>query len=149
MKMKETNKTSQVEKEAQSSSGSSPQAGGPKQSSSPPRTPGTAHTKTDARVAYGVLFGRSTYEWKTKEINFPIDPATCLNSDGVNRNSRNNMTSRICQGAAPLSFGLLSHVSCRAKWPKWWTPPWPPPATQGRPLRYKLSSRYQESWGFV
>ena len=52
-----------------------------------------------------------------------------------------NVTSRICQGATPPFFGLLSLVPCRAKWPKWWTPPWPPSATLGRPLGYKLSSR--------
>ena len=71
------------------------------------------------------------------------------NSLGVNRNCRNNVTSKICQGVAPPSFGLLSNVACRAKWPKWWTPPLPPPATLGHSLGYKLSSRRLESAGFV
>ena len=56
------------------------------------------------------------------------------NSLEVNGNRQNNVSSRICQGAMLQSFGLLSHVPCRAKWPKWWMPPWPPPATLGHPL---------------
>ena len=56
------------------------------------------------------------------------------NSLEVNGNRQNNVSSRICQGATLPSFGLLSHVPCRAKWPKWWMPPWPPPATLGHPL---------------
>ena len=105
-------------------------------SSSPPRSPGAAHTKNNAQVAYGVCFGHSTYTWKSKKIRFPMDPAPCLNSAGVNGNRRNNVTSRICQGIATPSFGLLACVPCRAKWPKWWMPPWPPPTTLGRPLGY-------------
>ena len=108
------------------------------------RNSGAAHTKTVTQVAYVLRFGRSTYVWKAKEISFPMDLAPCINSYGVNRNRRNNLTSRICQSAAPPSFGLLAHVPCRAKWPKWWTPPRPPPATLGRPLGYKLSSRRLE-----
>ena len=113
-------------------------------SSSPPRSPGAAHTKNDAQVAYGVRFGRSLYGWKHNFKELTMAPVSGPNSLGVNGNHRNNVTSRICQGAAPPSFGLLSHVPCRAKWPKWWTPPWPPPATLGRPLGYKLSSRLLE-----
>ena len=56
-----------------------------------------------------------------KEINFPMDPAPCLNSARVNGNHRNNVTAKIYQGAASPSFGLLVHVLCRAKWPKRWT----------------------------
>ena len=110
------------------------------------RNLGAAHTKTVAQVAYVVRFGRSTYVWKAKEISFPMDPALCKNSSVFNRNHRNNMTSRIYQGAAPPSFGLLARVPC---WPKWWTPPWPPPATLGPPLGYKSSSRRLLDLGFV
>ena len=102
------------------------------------RNSGAAHTKTVAQVAYALRFGRTTYAWKAKEISFPMDLAPCKNSVGVNGNRQNNMTSRICQGAVPPSFGLLARVPC---WPKWWTPPWPPPATLVRLLGYKLSSR--------
>ena len=101
------------------------------------RNSGAAHTKTVTQVAYVLRFGRSTYAWKAKEIIFPMDLSQCKISSGVNRNHRNNMTSRICQGAGSPSFGLLARVPC---WPKWWTPPWPPPATLGPPLGYKLSS---------
>ena len=113
------------------------------------RNLGAAHTKTVAQVIYVLYFGRSTYAWKAKEISFPMDPATCLNLAGVNRNCQNYVMSRICQSAVPPSFGLLARVPCRAKWPKWWTPPWPPPATLGRPLGYKLSSRRLLELGFV
>ena len=146
MKMKETNKIFQVEKKAQSLSGSSPQGGGPKNDSSlsPPRSPGAARTKNDAQIAYRVRFERSIYGWKDNFKELSMTPVSGQNSFGVGKNRRNNMTSRICQGAAPPSFGLLSHVPCRAKWPKWWIPPWPPPATLGHPLGYKLSSRHLE-----
>ena len=113
-------------------------------SSSPPRSPGAARTKNDAQVAYGVHFGRSFYGWKDIFKELPMALVSGPNSLGINGNRRNNMTSRICQGAAPPSFGLLSHVPCRAKWPKWWTPPWPPLATLGHPLGYKLSSCHLE-----
>ena len=110
------------------------------------RNSGAAHTKMVAQVAYICSFGCSTCSWKAKEISFPMHPAPCKNLFVVNGNHRNNMMSRICQGAAPPSFGLLAHVPCC---PKWWAPPWPPPATLGCPLGYKLSSHYLESLDFV
>ena len=88
-------------------------------SSSPPWNPGAAHTKNDAQIAYGVRFGRSLYGWKYNFKKLPMELVSGPNSLGVNGNPQNNMSSRICQGTAPLSFGLLSQVSCRAKWPKW------------------------------
>ena len=63
------------------------------------------------------------------------------NSLEVNGNHRKQCDVQNLSSVASSFFGLLSHVPCRAKWPKWWTPPWPPPATLGRPLGYKLSSR--------
>ena len=112
--------------------------------SSVPRSPRAARTKNDAQVAYGVHFGRSLYGWKDNFKELPMVLVSSPNSLEVNGNHRSNVTYRICQGAAPPSFGLLSHVPCRAKWPKWWTPPWPPPATLGRPLGYKLNSHHLE-----
>ena len=88
--------------------------------------------------------GCSLYGWKDNFKELPMALFLGPNLLEVNGNSRNNVTYRICQGAVPLSFGLLTHVSCRAKWPKWWTPPWPPPATLGRPLGYKLCSHRLE-----
>ena len=124
-----TSKGSQAELEAQS-----------KSSLSMLRSPGTARTKINAHAAYGVRFRFSLYGWKDNFKELPMALVLGPNSFGVDGNRRNNTTSRICQGAAPPSFGLLSHVPCWAKWPKWWTPPWTPPVTLGRPLRYKLSS---------
>ena len=121
----------------------------PKSSSSLPRCPGPACTKNDAKAAYRVRFGRSLYGWKDNFNELPMAPVSGPNLLSVNGNHQNNMTSRICQGAAPPSFGLLSHVPCRAKWPKWWMPPWPPPATLGCILGYKLSSRCLKWLGFV
>ena len=115
-------------------------------SSSPPRSPGAARTKNNAQVVYGGRFGRSLYGWKDNFKELPMAPVSGPNSLGINRNRRNNVTSRICQGAAPLSFGLLAPVPY---WPKWWTPPWPAPATLGRSLGYKLSSRRLLDLDFV
>ena len=43
-------------------------------SSSPPRSPGAAHTINDAQVAYGVRFGRSLYGWKDNFKELPMEP---------------------------------------------------------------------------
>jgi len=130
-----TSKGSQAELEAQS-----------KSSLSLLRSPGTARTKINAHAAYGVRFGCSLYGWKDNFKELPMERVLGPNSFGVDRNHQNNMMSRICQGAAPPSFGLLARVPC---WPKWWTPPWPPPATLGPSLGYKLSSRHLLDLGFV
>jgi hypothetical protein len=66
------------------------------------RTPGTAHTKTDAQVAYGVGFGCSLYGWKDNFMKLPMEPVSGPNSSGVDGNRLNNLTSRICSGAVPL-----------------------------------------------
>ena len=130
-----TSNCSQVELEAQS-----------KSSSSLLRSPGAARTKINAQAAYGVRFGCFLYGWKHNFKELRMALVWGPNSFGVDGNRRNNMTSRICQGAAPPCFGLLAHVPC---WPKWWTPPWPPPATLGSPLGYKLSSCHLLDEGFV
>ena len=65
-------------------------------SSSPPRSPRAARTKNDAQVAHGVYFGRSLYRWKDNFKELPMAFVSGPNSLGVNRNSQNNMTSRIC-----------------------------------------------------
>jgi hypothetical protein len=41
---------------------------------SPTRSPGPPRIQIDAQIAYGLRFGRSTYAWKDKEINFPMTP---------------------------------------------------------------------------
>jgi hypothetical protein len=64
--------------------------------------------KTDAQVAYGVGFERSIYGWKHNFIGLPMEPVSCHNFIEVNRNHRKKWTSRICQGAAPIPFGLLA-----------------------------------------
>ena len=77
------------------------------------RTPGTAHTKTDAHVAYGVGFGCSLYGWKYNFNKLPMEPVSGPNSSGVDGNHLHKLTSRICSGAATSSFDLLDRVSCQ------------------------------------
>jgi hypothetical protein len=66
------------------------------------RTPGTAHTKTDAHVAYGVRFGCSLYGSKDNFKKLPMKLVSGPNSSGVDGNRLHKLTSRICSGAAPL-----------------------------------------------
>ena len=68
------------------------------------RTPGTARTKTDAQVAYGVGFGRSLYGWKDNFKALPMAPVSGPNSSGVDRNSPRKLMSSFCPGAATPSF---------------------------------------------
>ena len=70
------------------------------------RTPGTARTKMDAQVAYGVRFGRSLYGWKDNFKTLPVALVSSPKSFGVIRNRPRNLTSRICPGASAPSFGL-------------------------------------------
>jgi hypothetical protein len=76
------------------------------------RTPGTARTKTDAHVAYGVGFGCSLYRWKYNFKKVPMEPVSGLNSSGVDRNHLHKLTSRIYSVAATPSFG-----PCIVPWP--------------------------------
>jgi hypothetical protein len=85
------------------------QRGRPDQDGSPNRfdfvsvsDSGTAHTKTDAHVAYGVRFGCSLYGWKDNLNKLPMEPVSGPNSSGVDRNRLHKLTSRIYSGAAPL-----------------------------------------------
>jgi hypothetical protein len=77
------------------------------------QTPGIAHTKMDARVAYGVGFGCYLYGWKDNFKKLPMAPVSGPNSSGVDGNHLQKLTSRICSGAVILSFGLLGRVSCQ------------------------------------
>ena len=70
------------------------------------RTPGTARTKMDAKVAYGVRFGRSLYGWKDNFKTLPVALVSSTKSFGVIRNHPRNLTSIICPGAAAPSFVL-------------------------------------------
>jgi hypothetical protein len=42
--------------------------------SSPTQSPGRPYLQIDVHHAYNLQFWRSTYAWKTKEINFPMQP---------------------------------------------------------------------------
>jgi hypothetical protein len=66
------------------------------------RTPGTAHTKTDAHVTYGVGFGCYLYGWKYNFKKLPMGLVSGPNSSGVDGNRLHKLTSRICSGVAPL-----------------------------------------------
>jgi hypothetical protein len=55
------------------------------------------------------------------------------NSLGVDRNCRNNGTSRICNGAATPSFGMLARVLC-------WSPLWAWLGGYSRPNPHMISS---------
>ena len=105
----------------------------PKSSSSSSQSPGAAHTKNDSQAAYGVRIGHSLYGWKDNFKELPMAPASGQNSFGVNRNTQNKTTSRICHGAATPSFGLLAHVSC-------WGPLWTWLGGHARPNHHIISS---------
>jgi hypothetical protein len=77
------------------------------------RTSGTACTKIDAHVAYGVVFGCSLYGWKDNFNKLPMESVSGPNSSGVDGNRLHKLTSRIFSGAATPSFGLLVRVSCQ------------------------------------
>jgi hypothetical protein len=59
-------------------------------SSSPTRSPGPSHIQIDVQIAYDLRFGRSTYEWKAKEITFPMVLVSCLTKIGVVLNHQNS-----------------------------------------------------------
>jgi hypothetical protein len=44
---------------------------------SPTRSPGSPHIQIDVQIVYDHHFGHSTYEWKAKEITFPMAPISC------------------------------------------------------------------------
>ena len=70
------------------------------------RTPGTARTKMDATVTYGLRFGHTLYGWKDNSNTLLMALVSGPNSFGVDRNPQNKMTSRICLGVASPFFGL-------------------------------------------
>jgi hypothetical protein len=102
---------------------------------SPVRTAGAGITKTDAQATYGLRFGHSIYCWKAKEISFPTQLIPYQNTYGVDRNRRNNMTTRICLDAAMPVFGPEGLVLPRVARPPppldstRLMPPLPPPRT--------------------
>jgi hypothetical protein len=65
-------------------------------------TPGTARTKTDAHVAYGVGFGCYLYGWKDNFKKLSMEPVSGPNSSRVDGNRLHYLTSRTVFGAAPL-----------------------------------------------
>jgi hypothetical protein len=72
-----------------------------------PIGPGAIHIKIDAQVTYDTQLGHFWTPWKVKEITFPMKLVLCTNSIGINRNHKNNWTSRIYLGVVPLflAFG--------------------------------------------
>jgi hypothetical protein len=52
-------------------------------SSSPTRSPGLPRIQIDIQIAYDLHFGRSTYAWKAKEINFTMALVSCPTKVGV------------------------------------------------------------------
>jgi hypothetical protein len=59
-------------------------------SSSPTHSTGPPHIEIDVQIAYDLHFGRSTYAWKAKEINFPMTLVPCQTKIGVVRNNQNS-----------------------------------------------------------
>jgi hypothetical protein len=59
-------------------------------SSSPTRSSGPPRIQIDLQIAYDLRFGRSTYERKAKEINFPMTPFPCTTNIGFVRNHQNS-----------------------------------------------------------
>jgi hypothetical protein len=57
---------------------------------SPTQSPGPPHIQIDVQIAYKLCFGRSTYAWKAKEINFPMSPVSYPNKIGVVCNHQNS-----------------------------------------------------------
>jgi hypothetical protein len=60
-------------------------------SSSPTQSSGPPHIQIDVQIAYELRFGRSTYAWKAKEINFLMILVSYLTKIGVIRNHQNNI----------------------------------------------------------
>jgi hypothetical protein len=71
-------------------------------SSSPTQSPGSPRIQIDVQIAYDLRFGRSTYERKAKEINFPMALFSCPTKIGVVHNHKKVPISRTVFGAAPL-----------------------------------------------
>jgi hypothetical protein len=57
--------------------------------SSPTRSPGPPCLQIDVPDASDLRFGRPTYAWKDKEINFPMTPLPWSTNIEVGRNHRN------------------------------------------------------------
>ena len=81
-------------------------------SSSLSRVLGPVCLKLVIQDASGLCFQRSTYGWKAYLIRKPIQVVSHQKTFGINRNCQNKSASRIYQGAATPSFGLLDRVSC-------------------------------------
>ena len=84
----------------------------PKSSSSPSRPLGPVCLKLVTQDASGLRLRRYTYGWKANLIRKPTQVVSHQKPFRINGNRRNNSASRIYQGAATPSFGLLDHVSC-------------------------------------
>jgi hypothetical protein len=60
-------------------------------SSSPTRSLGPQRIQIKVHIAYDLHFGRSTYAWKAKEINFPMELVSYPIKIGVIRNHQKSI----------------------------------------------------------
>jgi hypothetical protein len=58
---------------------------------SPTRSSGPPRIKINVQIAYDLRFGRSTYEWKAKEITFSMTLVSCPTKIGVARNHQHTV----------------------------------------------------------
>jgi hypothetical protein len=58
--------------------------------SSPTQSPGPSRIQIDVQIAYNLHFERSTYAWKAKEINFPMELVIYPTKIGVVCNHQNS-----------------------------------------------------------
>jgi hypothetical protein len=65
-------------------------------SSSSTRSPGPHRIQIDVQIAYNLLFGRSTYARKDKEITFPMALVPCPTKIGVVCNHQNSTDFQNC-----------------------------------------------------
>ena len=80
--------------------------------SSLPQPLGPVCLKLVTQDASRLCFRQSTYGWKANLIRKPIQVVSHKKASRINRNRRNKSASKIYQGAATPSFGLMDHVSC-------------------------------------
>ena len=79
------------------------------------RTAGQWQLVTDATTSYGLRFGRSSTSWKTYEIYFQKDPASCPYLLGVGCSHRFTTETFSVHGAVSPDFGLMGRVSSGAQ----------------------------------
>jgi hypothetical protein len=66
------------------------------------RSPRSPHIQIDVQITYDLLFGRSTYARKAKEVTFSMTLVSCPTKIGVVRNHKKVLIFRTIFDAAPL-----------------------------------------------